>query len=435
MNLGPEDRATASRRMSAKSVSKLCAVSTMLVALALAVVDEGLAQGSCSVFRTWASGQSLTPSDLNSSFTRVGQTNMVATCMDDISATVSAMRDETDPYPARAESLATTLAGELARLRYQFTRIHGGPYWYVDPTPLNPPGDIQLGAANSRADRLVFYHGSSAFYTAFTAGNATASVDYTWPTAGPAATGRFLTSTTGGAMSWAQVATSDLSGTLGVGGGGTGLTSGTSGGVLAFTASGTLASSGALTASALVTGGGAGAAPSVLALGSANQVVGMNSGATANEYKTLTAATGTNLSVSHSANTVTFTVAPVVLGCTVANIVGSGATTYAAPSNCGSSGNAEADQRFPSPIAGTARNLYVNSNSAPGAGETYTITLRLNGANTSVTCTISGAAATTCSDTSNTATVAAADRITFSVVASAGAANLPEMGMSIALTP
>jgi hypothetical protein len=55
------------------------------------------------------------------------------------------------------------------------------------------------------------------------------------------------------------------SGTLAVSRGGTGLGSGTSGGVLAFTASGTLASSGALTAGALVLGGGAGAAPTVLA--------------------------------------------------------------------------------------------------------------------------------------------------------------------------
>ena len=54
------------------------------------------------------------------------------------------------------------------------------------------------------------------------------------------------------------------SGTLGVGRGGTGLTSGTSGGILGFTASGTLASSGALTANALLLGGGAGATPTVL---------------------------------------------------------------------------------------------------------------------------------------------------------------------------
>lgn len=60
--------------------------------------------------------------------------------------------------------------------------------------------------------------------------------------------------------------TADITGTLGVGNGGTGLTSGTSGGVLGFTAAGTIASSVELTASQLVLGGGAGATP--VALGS-----------------------------------------------------------------------------------------------------------------------------------------------------------------------
>src|SRR5215467_7730084 len=58
--------------------------------------------------------------------------------------------------------------------------------------------------------------------------------------------------------------TADVSGTLPVGNGGTGLTSGTSGCVLAYTASGTLASSAALTQHAIVLGGGAGAVPTVL---------------------------------------------------------------------------------------------------------------------------------------------------------------------------
>lgn len=48
--------------------------------------------------------------------------------------------------------------------------------------------------------------------------------------------------------------------------GGTGLASGTSGGILAYTAAGTLASSGALTANKVVIGGGAGAAPSTTTL-------------------------------------------------------------------------------------------------------------------------------------------------------------------------
>ena len=52
-----------------------------------------------------------------------------------------------------------------------------------------------------------------------------------------------------------------LTGTLSVGNGGTGLTSGTSGGVPYYSATNTLASSAALTANQFIVGGGAGAAP------------------------------------------------------------------------------------------------------------------------------------------------------------------------------
>ena len=74
---------------------------------------------------------------------------------------------------------------------------------------------------------------------------------------------------------WAQVGlTTMVTGTLPVANGGTGITSGTSGGILYFSGSGTLASSGALTASNLVLGGGAGAAPTALgSLGTTSQVL------------------------------------------------------------------------------------------------------------------------------------------------------------------
>lgn len=58
--------------------------------------------------------------------------------------------------------------------------------------------------------------------------------------------------------------TADVSGVLPVANGGTALASGTSGGVLGYTASGTLASSTALTQHAIVIGGGAGATPTPL---------------------------------------------------------------------------------------------------------------------------------------------------------------------------
>jgi len=68
-------------------------------------------------------------------------------------------------------------------------------------------------------------------------------------------------------------------GTLGVGAGGTGLTSGTSGGVLYYSATGTLASSAALAANALVVGGGAGVAPSTVTTGTGVvTALGVNTG-------------------------------------------------------------------------------------------------------------------------------------------------------------
>lgn len=73
-----------------------------------------------------------------------------------------------------------------------------------------------------------------------------------------------------------------LSTALTVANGGTGLATGTSGGILGFTATGTLASSSALTASQLIVGGGAGATPSTLAAGSQYQVLVM--GATTPGY-------------------------------------------------------------------------------------------------------------------------------------------------------
>lgn len=83
----------------------------------------------------------------------------------------------------------------------------------------------------------------------------------------------------------------DVTGTLPVANGGTGLTSGTSGGVLAYTASGTLASSAALTANALVLGGGAGVVPSALgSLGTTTTVLhGNASGAPSFSAVSLTA--------------------------------------------------------------------------------------------------------------------------------------------------
>ena len=80
---------------------------------------------------------------------------------------------------------------------------------------------------------------------------------------------RYLANTgTNNNPAWAQINLADgVTGTLPVGNGGTGITSGTSGGIPYFSATTTIASSALLTANALMVGGGAGAAPSTVTTG------------------------------------------------------------------------------------------------------------------------------------------------------------------------
>jgi len=84
--------------------------------------------------------------------------------------------------------------------------------------------------------------------------------------------------------------TTGVTGTLPVANGGTALTTGTSGGVLAYTASGTLASSGVLAQYGVVIGGGAGAVPTSTAVGTATHVLTSNGAGYAPTFQALPAA-------------------------------------------------------------------------------------------------------------------------------------------------
>lgn len=96
---------------------------------------------------------------------------------------------------------------------------------------------------------------------------------------------------------------------------------------------------------------------------------------------------------------------------------GSGAgatTTYLGQ---GATSATEADVAVVSPLATTAEALFCQASAAPGAGESWTLTLRVAGASSALTCSISEAG-TTCSDTANTATLAAADLLSIQATAS-----------------
>lgn len=104
---------------------------------------------------------------------------------------------------------------------------------------------------------------------------------------------------------------------LPVANGGTALTSGTSGGVLAYTASGTLASSAALAQYAVVLGGGAGAVPATLAADASTVKWLKSGGSSANPAWTLHTAPTTQVFVTGTAATYTIPAGCVGLKVTV----------------------------------------------------------------------------------------------------------------------
>lgn len=107
-------------------------IGLLLVALFSApwMYRAAYAVGSCATFRTWNTGDAVTAGDLNSSFATAAVTNSTPQCLDDYSATVSQMQSTADPFASGTESLATSTAGEIERLRFMFKQIFGLTQWY-----------------------------------------------------------------------------------------------------------------------------------------------------------------------------------------------------------------------------------------------------------------------------------------------------------------
>lgn len=85
-----------------------------------------------SRIKTWIDGEDVVYSDLNAEFDNV-LTAMQPLLMDDYSTDVTQMQVETDPGEVGTESKATTLAGELARIRFMLSEITGETHWYTTP--------------------------------------------------------------------------------------------------------------------------------------------------------------------------------------------------------------------------------------------------------------------------------------------------------------
>lgn len=190
--------------------------------------------------------------------------------------------------------------------------------------------------------------------------------------------------------------TSKVTGTLPVGNGGTGIASGTSGGIPYFSGTSTIASSAALAANAIVIGGGAGATPATtttgtgvltalaINVGSAGAFVAFNGAGGTPSSLTLTNATGlpvagggTGVSTLTTAygllaagTTATGTVQTLAAGLTTQLLVGGGASALPVWTTATGSGS---PVRATSPTLTTPTLGVAKATSLTGSGATLTI--------------------------------------------------------------
>lgn len=163
--------------------------------------------------------------------------------------------------------LTTGVTGTLA-----VTNGGTGQSSYVNGELLigNSTGNTLTKATLTAGSGISITNGSGSISIAATGGGGTVtSVSGTGTVNGITLTGTVTTSgslTLGGTLSGVDL-TSQVTGTLPVGNGGTGIVSGTSGGVPYFSNATTIMSSAALASNALVIGGGAGSAPTTTTTG------------------------------------------------------------------------------------------------------------------------------------------------------------------------
>ena len=117
-----------------------------------------------SRIKVWVSNEVLTASALNAEFNNI-LNNMQPSGIEDYSADVSTMQPTVDPGGVGTESLATTLAGEVQRLRYAIKRLFGGAQWYSTPTSTLAAGGIQKTALVALGQQIS---SSSSFSTSST---------------------------------------------------------------------------------------------------------------------------------------------------------------------------------------------------------------------------------------------------------------------------
>jgi len=83
---------------------------------------------------TVTDGDTITASMWSTELDQIITHGLACSGVEDYSADAATMKTQTDPGEVGTESLATDLAGELERLRYQVNVIQGTSYWYTNPS-------------------------------------------------------------------------------------------------------------------------------------------------------------------------------------------------------------------------------------------------------------------------------------------------------------
>ena len=79
--------------------------------------------------------------------------------MDDYSPDAATMKTSTDPGDVGSESLATTMAGEIERIRFVLDAIIGGAEWYTDPAATIAALNTSVASFSAKdSDDTIIHH-------------------------------------------------------------------------------------------------------------------------------------------------------------------------------------------------------------------------------------------------------------------------------------
>lgn len=140
--------------------------------------------------------------------------------------------------------------------------------------------------------------------------------------------------------------------------------------------------------------------------------------------------------VADSSSSTTYANAQHYVGHTLhASTCTAGSTCEFANDIAGAGAGNDSQIYFRAPLAGLFKKMDIFFGSPPGAGQTYTVTLRKNSTNTSMTCTISGGSNNSCGDIVDDVTVIQGDQWNFQVAVSGSATAAQDIQWFVEFDP